>query len=209
MPYTILACGKNDPEESIFVFDSITSYSERFKSSVTRYSVEKEADKSDHVQVHNGTISISGIIQRNPLPNRNGNTQDNNLVTSYNDRASGAKALLRQMRDDREEITIVSEFDTHEHYYITSLNFPKTVVTTGYLEVSMTLEQLRESTVELVSISNVASGLEDDVALEKPTGTANKRSTNDSESRTVRALTEYYNTVRPSTGDQGNGEGNE
>ncbi|HIE8962661.1 TPA: phage baseplate protein, partial [Klebsiella pneumoniae] len=71
--FCVIASMSNDSsasyiqEYSALSFDSVPQIGVKRKADVSSYAVEKSSDVSDHIQIKNDTITLSGWITESPL----------------------------------------------------------------------------------------------------------------------------------------------
>lgn len=114
--------------------DALIEETTELAANVTQYAVEEGAPIADHIGVESERLSLSGVVSGASVV-LFGDSGKSKLVQ--------AKALLRQMHEKREPITIVSGLDFYADYAITSCTIRRGV--DEKLDVEMSLIKIRKA----------------------------------------------------------------
>ena len=176
MSYTIIANASYTEGVEAIIFDSLSDISEQQENAISSYAIETKKERSDNVFAKNNNISITGTVQNSPLPNVFGNTSQDNLLNSGEDRISKARNLLESIRDNGTFFTLVLKYKTYENCLIKNLTFQKTPETSSQLNFTIEIVSVRstETATVTLTISKAASSISDDVANNTNTGNNNK-----------------------------------
>lgn len=146
MPTAILVGG--GPVEGLtpLVFDAALNVNPRFSNTVTKHPIETGSEVSDHVYKRNTVIDVDGLITNYSVGNIfEDNIRFNRLQTVYD--------LLTRLHENREMISISSQYQVFNNCVITSLSIPRNAQIGDSLQVVMTLEQLQVVTSQFVQVS--------------------------------------------------------
>jgi len=104
---------------------------------ITEYPVEEGSDITDHIQLANDRLKISGLITETPLlylaPLREGGEQS---------RTVDAMVMLETLMAQRSPFTVVTGLKRYENMFFTSLSFPRSG-SMGALVFSAQLQEVR------------------------------------------------------------------
>ena len=114
--------------------DALIEETTELAANVTQYAVEEGAPIADHIGVESERLSLSGVVSGASVV-LFGDSGKSKLVQ--------AKALLRQMHEKREPITIVSGLDFYADYAITNCTIRRGV--DEKLDVEMSLIKIRKA----------------------------------------------------------------
>lgn len=114
--------------------DALIEETTELAANVTQYAVEDGAPIADHIGVESERLSLSGVVSGASVV-LFGDSGKSKLVQ--------AKALLRQMHEKREPITIVSGLDFYADYAITNCTIRRGV--DEKLDVEMSLIKIRKA----------------------------------------------------------------
>ena len=114
--------------------DALIEATTELAANVTQYAVEEGAPIADHIGVESERLSLSGVVSGASVV-LFGDSGKSKLVQ--------AKALLRQMHEKREPITIVSGLDFYADYAITNCTIRRGV--DEKLDVEMSLIKIRKA----------------------------------------------------------------
>ena len=115
--------------------DALIEETTELAANVTQYTVEEGAPIADHIGVESERLSLSGVVSGASVV-LFGDSGKSKLVQ--------AKALLRQMHDKREPITIVSGLDFYSDYAITNCTIRRGA-DGEKLDVEMSLIKIRKA----------------------------------------------------------------
>lgn len=137
---------KNTIDDLAILFDSVTQHSYSKDYNKTSYAVESKAKASDHVVTQDGKFSFSAVITDSPylIDERNyldRDTDKDNPMASR--RPAKAVAILQEIADAHELITLVTEDNILTNYVITSLKIDRSVESGSSIAVQIDLEEFR------------------------------------------------------------------
>ncbi len=131
-----------------YQLDVAVSEDHSFDSEVTEHPVEKGADIADHVRARPITVSVEGIVSDTPIreiarPGFQDSEGDPIVLPS-----AEAYALLIDIRDKREPVTVQTSLQLFENMVLTSLSVPRSVGTGDALRFTATFVQIQLVTTE-------------------------------------------------------------
>lgn len=139
--------------------DAAISISHRAEVEVTQHPVEKGADIADHLRPKPEIVTIEGVVSNTPI-NVTQQTRAVEFVgtgfraefqtTAREEQPFGvpgyaeeAYAKLRDIKDNRELVTIVTPLKTYENMALTSLEIPQDAKTGDSLRFTATFQNVR------------------------------------------------------------------
>lgn len=157
--YTIISnvkSGKREgflQEQPCLVFDSVTEYNYDLKSKITSYPIESGAMVSDHLQTENDNYFITGVVTNSPIQ-----AYENNTIIYQEGvkRTELAIKILREIKEARQPIRLVNEFEVLEDIILTSVTFAQTPQEAEALIFKLSFEKVRYATAKRV-FANVSS----------------------------------------------------
>lgn len=178
MSYTIIANAPYTEGVEAIIFDSVTNINEKLENSVSAFPIESKGEASENIFNKNDKITLSGIVQNQPLPNVFGNTSQDNLLNSGEDRISKARNLLESIRNNGTFFTLVLNYKSYSNCLIKNLDFEKSPENSSQLRFTLSVEATRITTTQTVTLAvalnNAGDSISDDVAGNSNTGNNNK-----------------------------------
>jgi hypothetical protein len=162
-----------------------------FRSSVTRYPIEAGADKADHIRLEPVELEIEGLITNTPsIPVDGQNSAEleqsnpNQTViapqhwnvslsrpATNQDFCAEAYLALKQIRDGREIVTVVSNLDVFQNMALTLLECPRGPETGLSLPFRAHFTQMQSA--QFISLPVAAASVSDLAAPEQNMGFQN------------------------------------
>ncbi|EPG6279107.1 phage baseplate protein [Citrobacter freundii] len=151
--FTILASVYNPASDSYIqnyqaiVFDAVTDTGIRRQADITSYPVESGAEVSDHVQIKNNTLKLSGIITETPV------RLEKDLLYSAGvngTRISQAIQYLDKIFDSRQPITLVTEHKVYENVILSGISYD--YKSEFAMQFDLEFEQVRLVTTATVNV---------------------------------------------------------
>ncbi|WP_413732287.1 phage baseplate protein [Sodalis sp. RH20] len=162
----IMVAGKNNAstfqtksdDYFVFSFDSIDTYNEEWNSTLSKYRQESGTEVSDHLTLHNEKFSLEGRVSNSPIEKFESNQVGYDSLggieaSNNNTRTSQARLLLKQIRDARASITLVSEFEVMKDIVLTNVSFSQDSNTGEQLQFKLDFEKVRRASIALTTIS--------------------------------------------------------
>jgi hypothetical protein len=161
------------------------------RAAVTRYPIEAGADKADHIRLEPVELEIEGLITNTPAtlidgqhsqeiaqsnPNQNviapqhWNASLSRPATNQ-DFCAEAYTALKQIRNDREIVTVVSNLDVFQNMALTLLDFPRGPETGLSLPFRAHFTQMQSA--QFISLPVAAADVSDLAATEQNMGFQN------------------------------------
>lgn len=138
--------GKNQTNDIAVLFDVVTRHTYTKDYNKTSYAVESKAKASDHVVTQDGKFSFSAIITDSPLVINERNYIDADTdkdAPLQSKRPAKAVEILRQMADNHQLVTLVTEEDILTNYVITNFTVVRETGQGGSVAIDMSLEEFR------------------------------------------------------------------
>ena len=179
-----------DPVLEIDATPSITHYR---SSSLTKSPIEDGSEITDHITLENRTVTIEGVIVKNPFNFISSATstvlssaiQNNQVLSGI--AASLGGALLRksgridnsllfldQLWKNRLPFTIVSGLETYDNVVIKELTITESSKTKEAIKFTATLEQIKFATTESSLISQLSKAVFDTETKHRAAPTVNR-----------------------------------
>lgn len=160
--WTLIAGGYNygdnkalaDSLDKVIFFDSVVSHNYELTNKVTSYAIEGGSTISDHVQQENDKISMEAIVTNTPM-----DLHPNNAVLqgeNFN-RVKLAVELLRRIKEEKQPIILVNEYEILDNMVLTSVVFEQTSATAEALVFKLQFERVRLASA-MQTYANVGSG---------------------------------------------------
>ncbi|QCQ57961.1 hypothetical protein Barba22A_gp110 [Rheinheimera phage vB_RspM_Barba22A] len=155
--------------------DCTLSIDHKFENDVTEHPIDRGSSVSDHVVNKNVTFSVSGVYNTYSLQKY---VQDG--VSTQNRVADAYKKLL-DLRNSKQQFTLVSRYDIYQNCVVKSLSIPVAPTDGNTLIFSMEITQVRVSQpfrqVTLVQLEDVSEQFVDAAQLKKEAGTKQRTKT--------------------------------
>jgi hypothetical protein len=116
------------------VFDAATDINPTFTSKVTQFAVEDKSTITDHVILQNPTFTVTAMVSDWAV-NLNGERFPEDQESFYR--------KLREIRDTRSLVSIITPVDTYTNLIMTSVSFPRKSGEGTALVADMSFEQIR------------------------------------------------------------------
>ena len=131
------------------VFDAATDITPTFTSKVTQFAVEDKSTITDHVILQNPTFSVSAMVS-------DWATGMNSLRFPEDQESFYKK--LKEIRDTRALVSIVTPLDTYTSLIMTSVSFPRRTDGGTALTIEMSFEQIRVVSNTTTTVFNSTKG---------------------------------------------------
>lgn len=178
--WTLIAGGINTSNRkgfmesgNILCFDAVPELTSDLTAQVTSYPVEGGAEVSDHVQNQNDKFTITAYITNTPLMNYKNNSV---LYKTQGKRVSLAIEILRKLKEQRQTITLVNEFEVLQDCVVTNVSWTQSPQESEALAFRLTFEKVRRATAKRVNINvTKTAGANKSTASNKAGGDATKK----------------------------------
>lgn len=157
---------------NILCFDAVPELTTDLSAQVSSYPVEDGAEVSDHVQNQNDKFTITAYITNTPLMNYKNNSV---LYETQGKRVGLAIEILRKLKEQRQTITLVNEFEVLQDCVVTNVSWTQSPQESEALAFRLTFEKVRRATAKRVNINvTKTAGANKSTASNKAGGDATK-----------------------------------
>ncbi|WP_182058021.1 phage baseplate protein [Pantoea sp. ME81] len=132
-------------------FDAVTDTGVRRNADITSYAVEDGVEVSDHVQIRNNQLTLTGVISESPVK-RYGSILDS---LANGGRVKAAIQYLDKIFDARQPIRVVTEHKSFDNIVLTGISY--NYKTEDAMSVDLTFEQVRMVNSATANVSNIAA----------------------------------------------------
>ncbi|MDB4311877.1 hypothetical protein N9937_00465 [bacterium] len=144
----------DEAQLTAYAFDATVNFSPRRSAVISSHPIESGSNISDHTTVKNLTIDVEGIVGTSRLPRLTGSGISGDVLDLSDpeitraasgppSRTHSVVAVLTKIFDQREIITVASEYEVFANCIVTALSFPKTAREGDSVKITMTLEQIQ------------------------------------------------------------------
>jgi len=165
-----------------FEFDVTDSENHEWSADVTDHEIEDGSPITDHIQLKQRTLTLSGVVSNTPL--------DASEATPAN-RAVLSLQGLEEMFERRELFTVVTGLKAYDNMAITSVATPRdTTVSRNEVRVNLNLKQLKLASPEYVRIDPalLAEDVRDSAEDEVNAGSEEEQTTDEEEEEVRESL---------------------
>ncbi len=126
-----------------FVIDAAPTESHTFDSTVTEHPIEEGSDVTDHVRVRPDRVSIEGIVSNTPIGEVKAIRDSESPFAGEILPAPDAYAYLKQIRANREPVTVDTSLEKYENMILTSLVVPQNAQTGDAFRFRATFQEIQ------------------------------------------------------------------
>jgi hypothetical protein len=130
--------------------DASLSENHSLDSEITQFPVEGGADISDHIRIKPRQLTITGVVTNHPI----------RLLASVfeePDRAAKAFDKLKEIRDNRELVTVLTTLEEYENMVLTTVQIPRDVRRGQAVEATMTFREALIADSETIDLPEPVS----------------------------------------------------
>lgn len=167
-----------DPMSPCLIFDSVQSVETEWPLEVTAYPVETGDYVSDHVQEKNEQYTLTGWVTNSPFVKYGANmigydSLGSNDVIHFVARTYQAVQILRDIKEAKQPVTFVNEFEVLTDVILKNVSFSMTSVTADCLAFKLSLEKVRFATAQTTN-ANISTATNKKIATPKAAGSNTK-----------------------------------
>ncbi|MCP4051083.1 MAG: hypothetical protein GY730_10305 [bacterium] len=176
----IVPAKESNTNDSILEIDATPTITHNRISSLTKSPIEDGSEITDHITLENKTVTIEGVITKNPFNFFSSATstifsstiQNNQrlsgiaasiggLLSREPDRVENSLIFLNQIWENRIPFTIVAGLETYDNVVIKNLTITETSKTKNSIKFTATLEQVTFATTESSLIAQSSQAIFD------------------------------------------------